>query len=286
MWRNSSVRVLTNELRHDIDSNVAQLLKLLQEEADIFEETCGTLGIKIRPSQKGVNTLIELLALVSKSPLIPIRWIYDDNISSLRDEAYRYQQDTTAILDSKSNLLDIYKDDILDLDGENIHATIEQCMTTFCALLDAESKNAIATKIKDKLATINASLECLSEMFEQGRILSEELGGDAPSSYDKLQDPILYKHQRMQEHHFESRVRNSYHRSLYIESNRYYHSLSDIYLQCLYQNYLSLQDDYKYAHRLDMQKDGWDILRTYTYACRKTRCSIHACIQVGNLISS
>ena len=188
VWRDSSVRVLTNELRHDIDSNVSQLLKLLKEETDIFEETCGTLGIKIRPSQKGLNTLIELLALVSKSPLIPIRWIYDDNISSLRDEAYRYQSDTTAILDSKSNLLDIYKDDILDLDGENIYATIEQCMTTFCDLFDAESKNAIAAKIKDKLAAINASLESLSEIFEQGRILSEELGCGAPLSYDKLQE--------------------------------------------------------------------------------------------------
>lgn len=188
VWRNSSVRVLTNELRHDIDSNISQLLKLLKEESDIFEETCETLGIKIRPSQKGLNTLIELLALVSKSPLIPIRWIYDDNISSLRDEAYKYQQDTTIILDSKSKLLDIYNDGILDLEGKNICSTIEQCMETFCNLLDAESKNAIAIKIKDRLAVIKLSLESLSVVFEQGRLLAEELGCDTPSSYDKLQE--------------------------------------------------------------------------------------------------
>ncbi|MBQ2886764.1 MAG: DUF4011 domain-containing protein, partial [Alphaproteobacteria bacterium] len=188
VWRNSSVRVLTNELRHDIDSNISQLLKLLKEESDIFEETCETLGIKIRPSQKGLNTLIELLALVSKSPLIPIRWIYDDNISSLRDEAYKYQQDTTIIIDSKSKLLDIYNDGILDLEGKNICSTIEQCMETFCNLLDAESKNAIAIKIKDRLAVIKLSLESLSVVFEQGRLLAKELGCDTPSSYDKLQE--------------------------------------------------------------------------------------------------
>ena len=188
VWRNSSVRVLTNELRHDIDSNISQLLKLLKDESDIFEETCETLGIKIRPSQKGLNTLIELLALVSKSPLIPIRWIYDDNISSLRDEAYKYQQDTTIILDSKSKLLDIYNDGILDLEGKNIYSTIEQCMETFCNLLDAESKNAIAIKIKDRLAVIKLSLESLSVVFEQGRLLAKELGCDTPSSYDKLQE--------------------------------------------------------------------------------------------------
>ena len=75
VWRNSSVRMLTNELRHDIDSNVSQLLTLLKEGSGIFEETCKTLGIKIRPSLKGLHTLVDLLALVSKSPLIPIRWI-------------------------------------------------------------------------------------------------------------------------------------------------------------------------------------------------------------------
>ena len=99
VWRNSSVRVLTNELRHDIDSNVSQLLILLKEEADIFEETCQTLGLKIRPSQNGLNILIRLLAFVSKSPLIPQRWIYDDNICILREEASKYQQEIAAILD-------------------------------------------------------------------------------------------------------------------------------------------------------------------------------------------
>lgn len=188
VWRNSSVRMLTNELRHDIDSNVSQLLTLLEEEADIFEETCGTLGIKIRPSQKGLNTLVELLALVSKSPLIPIRWIYDDNISSLRDEAYKYQQDTNTILNSKSKLLTIYNEDILELDGKNICSTIEQCVATFCNLLNTESRNDIAIKIKDRLETIKVALENLSDIFEQGRVLSDELGCNAPSSYDNLRE--------------------------------------------------------------------------------------------------
>lgn len=188
VWRSSSVRMLTNELRHDIDSNVSQLLTLLKEEADIFEETCSTLGIKIRPSQKGINTLVELLALVSKSPLIPIRWIYDDNISSLRDEAYKYQRDTNTILNSKSKLLAIYNEGILELDGKNICSTIEQCVATFCNLLNTESRNDIAINIKDKLETIKVALENLSDIFEQGRVLSEELGCDAPSSYDNLRE--------------------------------------------------------------------------------------------------
>ena len=101
--------------------------------------------------------MVELLALVSKSPLIPIRWIYDDNISSLRDEAYKYQQDTNTILNSKSKLLAIYNEGILELDGKNICSTIEQCVATFCNLLNTESRNDIAIKIKDRLETIKVA---------------------------------------------------------------------------------------------------------------------------------
>lgn len=186
VWRNSSVRVLTNELRHDIDSNISQLLKILKEEADIFEETCRILGLKIKPSQKGLSILIELLTLVSKSPLIPIRWIYDDDIQTIREEAFKYQQNTTDLLDAKSKLLDIYRCGIFDLEAENIFSEIERCMTTFCNILKTESRNDIASNIKDRLESITNSLENLFDVFKQGRILADELGCDTPLSYNQL----------------------------------------------------------------------------------------------------
>lgn len=66
---------------------MSQLLKLLKEEEDIFRETCSSFDLKIKPSQEGLRAMIEILALVSQSPLIPIRWINDDSICLLRDEA-------------------------------------------------------------------------------------------------------------------------------------------------------------------------------------------------------
>ena len=188
VWRNSSIRSLTNELRHDIDSNISQLLKLLQEESNNFEEICKTLDINIRSSQKGLKTLIELLALVSQSPLIPIRWIYEDNIYSLREEAIKNQQDIAKIIKDKTKLLLIYDNSIFDFNGENMHSTIEQCMETFCNLLSTESKNAIATNVKNRLESIEACLEILFKIFKQGQILAEELGINVPLSYDSLNE--------------------------------------------------------------------------------------------------
>lgn len=188
VWRNSSVRVLTNELRHNIDSNVSLLLKLLDEQSEIFNETCNVLGVKIRPSQNGLNTLIELLALVSKSPLIPTRWVYDDNIVALKEEAAKYQKDTTAILNSKSKLLSTYDSSILGYNVESILAILDDCMKTFCLHLKIENKNDAAISIGDKLEKIGCSLNNLSSLFEQGVILAEDLGCATPSSYSKLRE--------------------------------------------------------------------------------------------------
>ena len=188
VWRNSSVRTLTNELRHNIDSNVSLLLKILDEQADIFNETCSVLGVKIRQSQNGLNALIELLALVSKSPLIPTRWVYDDNIVSLKEEAVKYQKDTTTILDSKAKLLSTYGSSILGYNAESILAILEDCMKVFCQLLAIENKNDAAISIGDKLEKIEYSLGNLSTVFEQAAILAEDLGYAAPLSYSKLKE--------------------------------------------------------------------------------------------------
>ena len=187
-WRNSLVRVLTNELRHDIDSNVTLLLKILQAENDVFGEICEKLGIEIESSQKGLNALVELLAQVSKCPIIPTWWVHSDNILGLRDEAREYQQETKAILEGRAQLLSAYNNDVLDLEGGRIYLTIEQCMETFCSLLNAESENSIAIGIKDRLESIKNSLESLSDMFEQGKVFAENLGCEAPTSYDNLKE--------------------------------------------------------------------------------------------------
>lgn len=186
VWRNSSVESLTNELRHDIDSYVSQLLKILKDVSGVFNETCNVLGVKISPSLKGANALVELLALVSQSPLIPTRWIYDDDICVLTGEARKYQQDMSSVRDGKYRLLEIYGDGVLDFEAENVYSAIEQCMETFCQLLKSESRDDIVTNVKDRLELLQTCIENLSEVFIQGRSLADELGCDTPMSYNEL----------------------------------------------------------------------------------------------------
>ena len=82
-------------------------------------------------------------------------------------------------------MLAIYNEGILELDGKNICSTIEQCVAIFCNLLNTESRNDIAIKIKDRLETIKVALENLSDIFEQGRVLAEETNEAVPEGISR-----------------------------------------------------------------------------------------------------
>lgn len=53
VWRNSNVKFLSNELRHDIDSNIKLLLPLLIEAEDILKECNTELNLAIEPTVEG-----------------------------------------------------------------------------------------------------------------------------------------------------------------------------------------------------------------------------------------
>ena len=113
-WNNSSVKVVTNELRHDIDSNVSTLINKLNDIDVLFANCCDSFGLDLMPSIANLEKLVDLLAFVSKSPLIPTKWVYDD-INSLRSYAQEHKTKTTEITNGKHQLSSVYNDKIFDL---------------------------------------------------------------------------------------------------------------------------------------------------------------------------
>ena len=83
VWRNSTVKCLSNELRHNIDSYISALLPLLSDAEHIFDKCRTTLDISIDQSADGLDSLIKVLTVAQNSPLIPVQWISDAKISQL-----------------------------------------------------------------------------------------------------------------------------------------------------------------------------------------------------------
>ena len=76
VWRDSSVKFLSNALRHEIDSNIATAIPLLEELEKQHSLACAQLGIKIKSSLIGNEELISILSFAAKSPTIPIAVSY------------------------------------------------------------------------------------------------------------------------------------------------------------------------------------------------------------------
>ena len=89
VWRNSTITVLTNELRHDIDSHVSTLIPLLSEAEQCLSSCCDTLGIPVNHSINGLESLIKILRIVKDAPLIPIQWVSDlESFSNIREQYF------------------------------------------------------------------------------------------------------------------------------------------------------------------------------------------------------
>ena len=58
VWRNSTVKFLSHELQHDIDSNISVLMSLLPEVKKEFEECNSVLALSIDQSADGLGQLI------------------------------------------------------------------------------------------------------------------------------------------------------------------------------------------------------------------------------------
>lgn len=120
IWRNSIVKILSNELRHDIDSNISTLLPLLSDAESFFDECRTKLGILLNQSADGLDSLIKVLEVAQRSPLIPIQWILDDNLSQLLDDAKVCRTQSEQIDRLQKELENAYVRQFFDCDAEQI----------------------------------------------------------------------------------------------------------------------------------------------------------------------
>ncbi len=89
-WRSCHVQNVTHELRHDIETNLQSLVPTFRFLADMAYTTLHELDLDIELSLKNIPLLIEVLNIVSKSPIVPYEWTFKMNISHLLEDAEKY----------------------------------------------------------------------------------------------------------------------------------------------------------------------------------------------------
>lgn len=154
VWRNSNIKYLTNELRHDIDANITFCLPLIAEINDCVTDYCTKLGLSISASFEGCNLLKELLQLAAKPFVIPLKWIYSDEFDVLFTDIEQYNKLTNNINELDTKIHESYTEDIDECNANLMHSVLLQKM----GMLKNELKELHANDIANNTVNIKEAL--------------------------------------------------------------------------------------------------------------------------------
>ncbi|HPE27846.1 MAG TPA: DUF4011 domain-containing protein, partial [Saccharofermentans sp.] len=145
-WRGSTVELVSNELRHDVNANVPKLLDAVKRIEYLSDEIEKELHFGIDSSYVGLQKAKEILNIASQSPVVPAAWIYDGNIDKLIAEIPVQSKIQQAMLSKRSAIQGISKD-LFSLDtnkaficneeelqtSKSVHEFLDSVRTAFCA---------------------------------------------------------------------------------------------------------------------------------------------------------
>lgn len=191
VWRNSTVNHISHELRHDIDSNVSQIIEPLGHIDEIFS-TCNTrLGTSIKPSWDELPFLMELLQLVSKSPLFPAQWILDNDLNSLYVQAKEFKVRCEKYRELKEQISDDYDCRIYEFDSEQYKLSLSEELKLISDKLNADSNNTLVEKIEYYLAQISEIRDSLEKVYDYASKIAETLGLKVPHNLKTLKSLVF-----------------------------------------------------------------------------------------------
>lgn len=186
VWRDTSIKFLSNALRHEIDSNITIAIPLLKALEHQHSFICSKLGLVINPNLIGNDELMSILSFAAKSPTIPIEWVTDYNIDSLIDKAHKYKEQTELIIRTTKELKEKYYDCFIDIDAT-------ECKEKLCALMqqlqiriNGSDSNWISQnidQISDKLLSISNDINSL---FEDAKCITSKLGLSTPNTIEQI----------------------------------------------------------------------------------------------------
>jgi hypothetical protein len=115
-WNGAQVAAISNELRHDIGANLTALIPKIISMADRLQTIYSDLSLEWVKSYSALHKLIPILDLAKQSPLIPLSWIIDGEITPFFDDIPKCEERKTQFL-KKQNELETHYQIILENDN-------------------------------------------------------------------------------------------------------------------------------------------------------------------------
>ena len=185
VWRNSTVRYLSNELRHNIDSNISYMLPRMQELMNLHNWVCTESGISVLPSMFGIEILCEILSCASESPQIPIDWIYNNDVEKLIESAFKYKELAEFIVSATEKLSNVYSNAIFEIDAKSSRDELLNLSREFNERIKKEYNGSIQ-EVELIYNDVTDIRDLFDNLFEKANSLSKELGLEPVTTINEL----------------------------------------------------------------------------------------------------
>ena len=184
VWRGTSIEYLSNELRHDIDSNVSELIPLLSSLDESILMCSNKIKVDVKHTITDAYRLLALLKVLKKSPQIPENWL-DDDIEKLFEKVDDCRKSTALIEETSRNIINNFRQEIFAIDGYKELESLKKKELRVLSLLSYDKQ-----KIFDDLANIRERLNVfyvtIKDIFTKAEELTNLFGIKLPRSLSDL----------------------------------------------------------------------------------------------------
>lgn len=178
-WRESIISNISHELRHDIERNLKQLIPSLKSLVQNIDGIVSDVELNWQMTLNSVNELIELLEITSKSPKIPVEWIYEEDIANLLIQAENYRNLKAEYFNIYNNLSQKYSEDFFKLPANDILNKYNLAMMEAKKLLNSSSyisEEKIIDSLEYRINLLQSSISGIEIINEVEARTKEILG--------------------------------------------------------------------------------------------------------------
>ncbi len=187
VWRNSTIKYLSNELRHDIDSYSQQYMADIKALENGCLECSEKLSISKACSLNEIEDLLSLLEIVSRSPIFPSSWVKNKDLDALLNNALEYKKKTEYILETQRDIANKYNAPFFDIDANIVKTTLCSAIDKLCKSSINNDKAWLAENIGDIYHAFAEKYQVLFTAYEKASSVAELLGVDIPETISQLE---------------------------------------------------------------------------------------------------
>jgi very-short-patch-repair endonuclease len=193
-WRGCHVSTVSHELRHDIETNLRNLIPKIKTLAETFNEVKRDLKIEWKSSVATVKEMIDILELSSESPGIPIHWIGEEDFSPLIEQAEKYKSMKADYESLVEELFGKYEEAYFVLSAEEIKEELQTATNNIKPVLNSENfkdNQEIVCKANKTITELEDVVEKVSSAYRAGITISERFNIPQKSTISEL--TVLYE---------------------------------------------------------------------------------------------